>query len=139
MQNRKIPATVVTGFLGAGKTSLVRHALGAANGRRIAVIVNEFGDLGIDEAVLRGCGDDACDAACGELYGKLRAAGREPLYDDRDERAGAKFADMDLIGVPWQLVVGPRGIANGVVELKRRAGGERHEISVESALSRLTG
>ena len=63
MQNRKIPATVVTGFLGAGKTSLVRHALGAANGRRIAVIVNEFGDLGIDEAVLRGCGDDACDAA----------------------------------------------------------------------------
>ena len=84
-------------------------------------------------------GDDACDAACGELYGKLRAAGREPLYDDRDERAGAKFADMDLIGVPWQLVVGPRGIANGVVELKRRAGGERHEISVESALSRLTG
>ena len=63
MQNRKIPATVVTGFLGAGKTSLVRHALGAANGRRIAVIVNEFGDLGIDEAVLRGCGDEACDAA----------------------------------------------------------------------------
>ena len=63
MQNRKVPATVVTGFLGAGKTSLVRHALGAANGRRIAVIVNEFGDLGIDEAVLRGCGDEACDAA----------------------------------------------------------------------------
>ena len=69
----------------------------------------------------------------------IRTAGREPLYDDRDERAGAKFADMDLIGVPWQLVVGPRGIANGVVELKRRAGGERQEVSVESALSRLTG
>ena len=83
-------------------------------------------------------GDDACDAACGDLYDGLRAAGREPLYDDRDERAGAKFADMDLIGVPWQLVVGPRGIANGVVELKRRAGGERQEVSVESALSRLT-
>lgn len=84
-------------------------------------------------------GDDACDAACGDLYDGLRAAGREPLYDDRDERAGAKFADMDLIGVPWQLVVGPRGIANGAVELKRRAGGERQEVSVESALSRLTG
>ena len=83
-------------------------------------------------------GDDACDAACGDLYDGLRAAGREPLYDDRDERAGAKFADMDLIGVPWQLVIGPRGIANGVVELKRRAGGERQEVSVESALSRLT-
>ena len=84
-------------------------------------------------------GDDACDAACGDLYEKLRVAGREPLYDDRDERAGAKFADMDLIGLPWQIVVGPRGIANGVVELKRRADGERQEVSVESALSRLTG
>lgn len=84
-------------------------------------------------------GDDACDAACDDLYDRLRAVGREPLYDDRDERAGAKFADMDLIGVPWQLVVGPRGIANGVVELKRRAGGERQEVSVEAALSRLTG
>ena len=84
-------------------------------------------------------GNDACDAACGDLYEKFGSAGREPLYDDRDERAGAKFADMDLIGLPWQVVVGPRGIANGVVELKRRANGERHEVSVESALSRLTG
>ena len=84
-------------------------------------------------------GDSACDAACDDLYERLRGAGREPLYDDRDERAGAKFADMDLIGLPWQIVVGPRGIANGVVELKRRADGERQEVSVEAALSRLTG
>lgn len=84
-------------------------------------------------------GDGACDAACGDLYDRLRAAGREPIYDDRDERAGAKFADMDLIGAPWQIVVGPRGIAKGAVELKRRAGGERQEVSVEAALSRLTG
>ena len=59
------------------------------------------------------------------------------LYDDTEERAGAKFATMDLIGLPWQLTVGPRGIAKGVVELKRRAGGEREELSAESALARL--
>ena len=61
MQDQKIPATVITGFLGAGKTSLIRHALGEANGRRIALIINEFGDLGIDQDVLQGCGDEACD------------------------------------------------------------------------------
>ena len=63
MQDQKIPATVITGFLGAGKTSLIRHALAEAGGRRIALIINEFGDLGIDEDVLRGCGDAACDEA----------------------------------------------------------------------------
>ena len=84
-------------------------------------------------------GDVDCDAVCDDLYAKLRTAGVDPLYEDRDERAGAKFADMDLIGVPWQIVVGPRGIKNGVVEFKNRASGEREEISVESALARLTG
>jgi prolyl-tRNA synthetase len=80
-----------------------------------------------------------CSKACEEIYAKLREAGVEVLYDDRDERAGAKFAEMDLIGLPWQLVVGPRGLDKGVVELKRRASGEREELSLESALARLTG
>lgn len=84
-------------------------------------------------------GDAACDAACADLEAKLSAAGKEPLYDDRDERAGGKFADMDLIGLPWQLIVGPRGLKNGVVELKNRASGEREELSVESALAKLAG
>ena len=83
-------------------------------------------------------GDQACDAASEDIYAKLRAAGRDPLYEDRDERAGAKFADMDLIGVPWQIVIGPRGIKNGVVEFKNRASGAREEISAEAALARLT-
>ena len=83
-------------------------------------------------------GDAACDGACADLYGKLAAAGIEALLDDRDERAGAKFADMDLIGLPWQLVVGPRGLKGGVVELKRRGTGEREELSADSALARLT-
>jgi prolyl-tRNA synthetase len=80
-------------------------------------------------------GDKATDAACDELYGKLHAAGVEVLYDDTDERAGAKFATMDLIGLPWQLVVGPKSVAAGTVELKARAGGQREALSAESALA----
>src|SRR5579871_6134141 len=56
----RVPCTIVTGFLGAGKTTLIRHVLGNAQGRRLAVIVNEFGDVGIDGEVLKGCGDEAC-------------------------------------------------------------------------------
>ena len=82
-------------------------------------------------------GDDACDSACGDVLAKLEGQGVDVLYDDRDERAGAKFADMDLIGLPWQLIIGPRGLKSGVVELKRRATGEREELSVEAALSRI--
>ena len=82
--------------------------------------------------------DADCTKACEETYGKLREAGVEVLYDDRDESAGAKFATMDLIGLPWQLVVGPRGLKAGTVELKQRAGGAREEVSLESALARLT-
>ena len=84
-------------------------------------------------------GDAACELACADLYGDLRTAGVEVLYDDRDERPGVKFADMDLIGLPWQLVVGPRGLKTGLVEIKNRATGERQEVSLESARSRLVG
>ncbi|MCW5752598.1 MAG: proline--tRNA ligase [Alphaproteobacteria bacterium] len=81
--------------------------------------------------------DAACGKAAEELYGRLRAAGIEVLYDDTEERAGAKFANMDLIGLPWQILVGPRGVKAGTVELKRRAGGERAELSAEAALAKL--
>jgi len=81
--------------------------------------------------------DSATVAAADDLYAKLKGAEVEVLYDDRDERGGVKLGSMDLIGLPWQVVVGPRGIASGVVELKRRATGEREELSVESALARL--
>jgi prolyl-tRNA synthetase len=84
--------------------------------------------------------DDArCAAAADDIYARLQAAGVETLYDDRDERGGAKFATMDLIGLPWQLIVGPKGLDKAVVELKRRATGEREELSAESALARLAG
>ncbi|MBL6958036.1 MAG: proline--tRNA ligase [Rhodospirillales bacterium] len=83
-------------------------------------------------------GDEACDKACDGLYGDLLKAGVEVLYDDRSGRAGVKFADMDLIGLPWQLVVGPRGLKDGIVELKNRATGERQELSPEAAMAKLT-
>jgi prolyl-tRNA synthetase len=76
--------------------------------------------------------------AAEQLYGKLNDAGVETLYDDRDERGGVKLGSMDLIGLPWQVIVGPRGIAAGTVELKNRRTGEKQELSVESALARLT-
>ena len=82
-------------------------------------------------------GDADCDRACDDLYGKLQAAGLDVLLDDRDERAGAKFATMDLIGLPWQVTVGPRGLKGGVVEIKNRKTGEKAELSVEAALNKL--
>ena len=82
-------------------------------------------------------GDAECDRVCEELYRDFTAAGVEVLYDDRNERPGAKFADMDLIGVPWHLTVGPRGLQNGVVELKHRATGQREELSREAAFAKL--
>ena len=79
-------------------------------------------------------GDTACGAICEELYARL---GSNAVYDDRDARAGEKFADADLMGLPWQIIVGPRGAAKGVVEMKRRASGERFEHSVDDALGRI--
>jgi prolyl-tRNA synthetase len=82
-------------------------------------------------------GDAATDKACEDLYARLEAAGVSVLYDDRDERAGAKFAAMDLIGLPFQLVVGPKGLACGEIELKERATGARHSLTFDSAFNRL--
>ncbi len=80
-------------------------------------------------------GKTETDKACEDLYKRLSSAGVEVLYDDRDERAGVKFSTMDLIGLPYQLIVGSRGLANGIVEIKNRKTGERQEMSIEQALS----
>lgn len=81
-------------------------------------------------------GDSATDGACSKIYAALTAAGRDVLYDDTDERAGTKFASMDLIGLPWQVIVGPKGVANGEVEVKNRRTGERETLSVDAAIKR---
>ena len=82
-------------------------------------------------------GDAEADAACEALYASLTALGLEPLYDDRNERAGGKFATMDLIGLPWRITVGPRGLKNGVVELTSRRTGESEELPPEAVVARL--
>ncbi|MCX8504074.1 MAG: proline--tRNA ligase [Beijerinckiaceae bacterium] len=83
-------------------------------------------------------GDAATDEACATLYKALTSRGKDVLYDDRDERPGTKFATADLIGSPWQILVGPKGLAEGKIELKRRKTGERELLSIEDAVARLT-
>ncbi len=84
-------------------------------------------------------GDKDTDAACEDLCGKLERAGVSVLYDDTGERAGAKFATMDLIGLPYQLIVGPKGLKSNEIEIKDRKSGERAALSPDAALARLVG
>jgi prolyl-tRNA synthetase len=84
-------------------------------------------------------GDKRVETLAESVYNSLREKGVEVLYDDRDERAGTKFADMDLIGLPWQLIIGARALESGTVEVKNRRTGEREELSLEAALSRVAG
>ncbi len=81
-------------------------------------------------------GDSATDAACDKLYGELSSAGLEVLYDDKDDRAGGKFARMDLIGLPWQIIIGPRSLKDGNAEVKNRKTGERENVALSGIVSR---
>jgi prolyl-tRNA synthetase len=83
-------------------------------------------------------GDKATDAAADGVYQRLRKAGVSVLYDDLDQRAGAKCASRDLIGLPWQAIIGPKGAEKGEVEIKRRATGVRETLSTDAAVNRLT-
>ncbi|MBT6345058.1 MAG: proline--tRNA ligase [Tateyamaria sp.] len=82
-------------------------------------------------------GDEEADAACDAIYNSMTSLGLEPLYDDRKERAGGKFATMDLIGIPWRITIGPRGLKNGIVELTSRRTGESEELSPEAAVQKV--
>lgn len=82
-------------------------------------------------------GDDEADGACEALYKSFQALGLDPLYDDRKERAGGKFATMDLIGLPWRITVGPRGLKNGVVEVTSRRTGESEDMTPEMAIEKI--
>jgi prolyl-tRNA synthetase len=77
------------------------------------------------------------DAACEGLYRQLIAKGIDVVYDDTDQRPGGKFATADLIGIPWQVMIGPRGLAEGKVEVKRRVDGTRELLTPADALARL--
>ncbi|MCC7272719.1 MAG: proline--tRNA ligase [Alphaproteobacteria bacterium] len=128
---------VEMGSYGIGVSRLVGAIIEASHDERGIVWPEAVAPFKVGLIDLRPA-DAACAAAADRIDGALRAAGVEVLHDDRDDSPGAKFATMDLIGLPWQLVVGPRGLAQGVVELKQRRTGERQELSIESALARLT-
>jgi len=130
--------TIQMGSYGIGVSRLVGAIIEASHDDKGIIWPEPVAPFKVGLINLRS-GDAECDAACGEIYAKLDAAGVEVLYDDRTERAGSKFADMDLIGLPWQLVVGPRGVKAGIVELKCRRTGETEELPLAAALQRLAG
>ena len=127
------PVALEMGSYGIGVSRLVGALIEASHDAAGIVWPEPVAPFKVGLVNLR-VADAKCRAACDDLYGKLENAGVDVLYDDRDESAGAKFAAMDLIGLPWQLVVGPRGLANNLVEVKNRKSGERRELAPDAAL-----
>jgi prolyl-tRNA synthetase len=128
---------VESGSYGIGVSRLVGAIIEASHDERGIIWPNSVAPFHVGLINLR-VADPKCVAACDALYHQLREAGLDTLYDDRDESAGAKFAAMDLIGLPWQLALGPRSLAAGTVELKNRATGAKEEITAEAAIAKLT-
>ena len=131
------PVTPMMGSYGVGVSRLVGAIIEASHDDAGIIWPESVAPWKVGLVTMRQ-DDEPSVAAAEGLYTDLRNAGIETAYDDRDERGGAKLATMDLIGLPWQVIVGPRGIAAGTVELKRRSSGEKQELSVESALARLS-
>jgi prolyl-tRNA synthetase len=125
------------GSYGIGVSRLVGGIIEASHDDAGIIWPDSVAPFGAAVVNLR-VGDAAVDAVAEQAYAALTAAGKEPLLDDRDERPGAKFASLDLVGIPWQLIVGPKGVADGVVEIKRRATGERQTLPLDAALKVIT-
>ena len=136
LDGQEVP--VQMGSYGIGVSRLVGAIIEASHDDKGIIWPESVAPFKVGIVNLR-TGDDACDDACDDMYVKLSNAGVDVLYDDREERAGAKFADMDLIGLPWQLIAGPRGLKDGNVELKNRRTGETEKLSVDATLTRLIG
>ena len=129
--------TPLMGSYGVGVSRLVGAIIEASHDDNGIVWPEAVAPWRVGLVTMRG-DDEATVAAADQLYADLTAAGVETLYDDRDERGGVKLGSMDLIGLPWQVILGPRGIACGTVELKNRRTGEREELSLDSVMARLT-
>jgi len=131
-------APVQMGSYGVGVSRLVAAIIEASHDEGGIIWPDSVAPFGAAVLNLR-AGDAGCNEVCETAYRALAAAGKDPLYDDRDDRPGAKFAATDLVGIPWQLVVGPKGVAEGVVELKRRATGEKQSLPLDAALKAIIG
>ena len=126
------------GSYGVGVSRLLGAIIEASHDDDGIIWPDAVAPFGVGIVNLR-AGDADVDLVCETAYAQLTAAGLEPLYDDTDERPGGKFAKMDLIGLPWQLIIGPKGLKDGVVELKRRATGDKRTLPLAQALAELTG
>jgi prolyl-tRNA synthetase len=124
------------GSYGVGVSRLVGAIIEASHDERGIVWPEGVAPFQVGLVNLRQ-GDGASDAACGEIHAGLTRAGIEVLYDDRDARAGDKFATMDLVGCPWRITVGPRGLQKGTVEVTSRRTGETEEVSPGAATDRM--
>ncbi len=132
--------TMVTpemGSYGIGVSRLVGAIIEASHDENGIIWPEAVAPWKVGLVTMRG-DDEASVKAADQIYERLTGAGVEVLYDDRDERGGVKLGSMDLMGLPWQLIIGPRGLANGVVELKNRKTGAREELAIKSALERLS-
>ncbi len=129
------PAPLEMGSYGIGVSRLVGALIEANHDDHGIIWPRSVAPFRVGLVNLR-AGDARCREAADDLYGKLRGAGVEVLYDDRDESPGAKFAAMDLIGLPEQLVIGPRGLAAGTVEIKDRRSGERQDVPLDGVVAR---
>jgi prolyl-tRNA synthetase len=131
-------APIHGGSYGVGVSRLVAGIIEASHDEAGIIWPDAVAPFGVAVINLRP-GTAEVDAVAEQAYRALEAAGKEPLLDDRDDRPGAKFASIDLVGIPWQLIVGPKGVADGVVELKRRATGERQTLPLDQALKVIAG
>ena len=131
------PVTPMMGSYGIGVSRLVGAIIEASHDENGIIWPEAVAPWMVGLVTMRADDGPSVDLA-EDLYSRLTEAGVETLYDDRDERGGVKLGTMDLIGLPWQLIVGPRGLAAGTVELKNRKTGEREDLAIESALSKLT-
>jgi prolyl-tRNA synthetase len=129
---------VFGGSYGIGPTRVVAAAIEAGHDENGIIWPDAIAPFNVGIINMK-AGDAACDAASEKIYAALDKAGIDVLLDDTDERAGSKFATADLIGLPLQVIVGPRGIASGEVEIKVRKTGAKENLSVEAAIKRITG
>ncbi|NQY13029.1 MAG: proline--tRNA ligase [Henriciella sp.] len=130
--------TIHGGSYGVGVSRCVGAIIEASHDENGIIWPDEVAPFGAGIISMKPDANDVA-AVADEAYAKLLAAGKDPLYDETSDRAGPKFARMELIGLPWQITVGPRGVKSGTVELKRRATGEREDLSLESAINKVMG
>ena len=130
--------TVHMGSYGIGPTRLVPAIIEASHDDNGIIWPVSVAPFEVEVISLK-AGDAAADAACEKMYGELQNAGLDTLYDDRDAPAGAKFATADLIGVPYQIILGPRGLKDGQAEIKHRQSGERETLPLDAAVARVKG